>query len=269
MPLVVAVLAPLAVPSAALAERWLRPIPGEVARSFSYSRAAPFVAGAHRGVDFAARAGTAVRAACGGRVVHAARVAGPHAVVSIRCGQRRVSYLPLASLAVRAGTAIRAGTPLGTVAAGHGGLHLGVRTEADAFGYEDPLALLPRPGRPLPAAPRAADPRRRAPRVVRPRSVPPARPAPRLTFRHLAPRGLPGGLAPRELTRPDVPPPAVARPPSVLRRPPSHTPRTEPAPWPVWAGLAVLLSGVAGSGTVMVRRRRRPHDPPELARSPA
>ena len=40
--LVAAVLAPLAVPSTALAERWQRPVPGEVARPFSYSRAAPF-----------------------------------------------------------------------------------------------------------------------------------------------------------------------------------------------------------------------------------
>ena len=37
--LVAVVLAPLAVPSTALAERWLRPVPGEVARSFSYAQA--------------------------------------------------------------------------------------------------------------------------------------------------------------------------------------------------------------------------------------
>ena len=58
-----AVLAPLAVPSTALAERWLRPVPGEVARPFSYARTTPFVAGAHRGADLAAAPGTIVRAA--------------------------------------------------------------------------------------------------------------------------------------------------------------------------------------------------------------
>ena len=59
--LVAAVLVPLAITSTALAERWLRPVPGEVARPFSYAREAPFAAGAHRGVDLVAPPGTAVR----------------------------------------------------------------------------------------------------------------------------------------------------------------------------------------------------------------
>src|SRR5947207_9106452 len=45
---------------------WRRPVPGAVTRPFSYARDAPFVAGRHRGVDFAARRGSVVRAACGG-----------------------------------------------------------------------------------------------------------------------------------------------------------------------------------------------------------
>jgi hypothetical protein len=196
-----------------------------VARSFSYSRAAPFAAGAHRGVDFAAPPGTAVRAACGGRVMHAGRVAGPAAVISVRCGDRRVSYLPLASVVVRAGADLRAGAPLGVLAGGHGGLHVGVRIEADPFGYVDPLALLPPPGRPLPVAPRPPAPERRVPRSLPPRA--------------------PERRVPRPLPRPTLP--------VFSRRAP---PRASPAPWPVWAGLAVLLSGAAGSGTVVVRRRR-------------
>jgi murein DD-endopeptidase MepM/ murein hydrolase activator NlpD len=206
-----------------------------VARSFSYSRAAPFAAGAHRGVDFAAPPGTAVRAACGGRVMHAGRVAGPAAVISVRCGDRRVSYLPLASVAVRAGADLRAGAPLGVLAAGHGGLHVGVRIEADPFGYVDPLALLPPPGRPLPVAPRPPAPRPPAPRPPAPeRRVPRSLP-PRAPERHV----------PRPLPRPMLPVFSGRAPP-----------RASPAPWPVWAGLAVLLSGAAGSGTVVVRRRR-------------
>ncbi len=213
--LVVAALAPLAVPSTALAERWLRPVPGEVARSFAYARGAPFAAGAHRGADLAAPPGTAVRAACAGRVVHAGAVAGRDKVVSMTCGTRRVSYLPLAAVAVRAGARIRAGAPVGTVAPGHGGLHLGVRREGDPFGYEDPLTLLAAPPRPF--APAPAPP---APRAPRPAATPWSAPRP------LPPGPLPAGRA------------------SPL------------APWPVWAGLALLLCGVAGTGTLALRRRR-------------
>jgi len=213
--LVVAAMAPLAVPSTALAERWLRPVPGEVARSFSYARAAPFAARAHRGADLAATPGTAVRAACSGRVVHAGAVAGRDDVVSVTCGRRRVSYLPLAGVAVRAGAAIRAGAPVGAVAPGHGGLHLGVRREDDPFGYEDPVPLLPAPARPLAPVPVTAAPRPAVPRA--------------------APRPMPS----RPAARPAVPRAAPAL-----------------APLPVWVGIALLLSGAAGSATVKLRRRR-------------
>ena len=226
VPLLAAVLMLLAVPSTAVAARWLRPVPGEVARTFDYSRAAPFARGAHRGADLAAPAGTPVRTACGGQVLHAGAVAGRR-IVSVRCGRLRVSYLPLASLAVRAGADLRAGAPIGTVAAGHGGLHVGVRREGDPFGYEDPLSLIaPR----APARPPATPPAVRA----RPRAAPPpapARPYPLPTMPRLAP--MPSGRD--------------ARP---------ATPARRVAPWPVWAGLALLLCGAAGSGTIAARRRR-------------
>jgi murein DD-endopeptidase MepM/ murein hydrolase activator NlpD len=223
--LVAAVLASLAVPSTALAERWLRPVPGEVARPFSYTRDAPFVRGAHRGADLTAAPGTMVRAACSGRVVHAGPVAGRDEVVSVRCRARRVSYLPLAAVAVRAGAKVRAGDPIGTLAPGHGGLHFGVRRERDAFGYVDPMALLPDPERPFTPTPHP------------PRSRP---------------------LTPRPAARPAVPRPA-ARPaswPATAPRPLAGRPPAQLAPWPVWAGLGALLAGAAGSGTVALRRRR-------------
>jgi murein DD-endopeptidase MepM/ murein hydrolase activator NlpD len=231
-----AALVPLAVPSAALAERWLRPVPGDVARSFSYVRAAPFAPGAHRGVDLAARPGTAVRSACAGIVVHAGPVAGQGRVVSVRCGARRVSYLPLARLVVRAGAPIRAGTAIGTVAAGHGGLHVGVRREADRFGYEDPLALLSAPTPPAIPAPPARVPRGRPapPDQVRVRARRPAKPR----------RGHPR-------SHPQRTPPQPSRP-AGHRAPPRPL-----APLPVWVGLGLLLTGAAGSGTVVARRRRR------------
>lgn len=219
--LVAAAVVPAAIPSAALAQRWQRPVPGDVARSFSYVRAAPFAAGAHRGVDLAAPPGTAVRAACAGTVIHAGDVAGRGGVVSLRCGRLRVSHLPLARIAVRAGTTVPVGVRIGTVATGHRGLHLGVRREADRFGYIDPAALLPRAARPpvhVPASPRVRSPRGPAPGRVRTRSLAP-RPAALVTGPHV--------VAPRA-----------------------------PAPWPVWAGLALLLAGAAGSGSIVIRRRR-------------
>jgi len=224
---------PLAVPSTAVAERWLRPVPGEVARSFSYAHATPFAAGAHRGADLAARPGTPVRSACSGTVMYAGAVAGQGRVVSVRCGPRRVSYLPLARVVVRAGAAIGAGAPLGTVAAGHGGLHLGVRRASDRFAYEDPLALIAPPGRPRAPVPIAV---RRPPRPA-PRPVAVRRPA----------------RAPRPAA-----PPLAAPPPPALRG---------VAPWPVWAGLALLLTGAAGSGALAVRRHRASRRP--VAVSPA
>ncbi len=95
--LVAAATALLAVPSAVIAQRWVRPVPGEVARSFSYTQSAPFTTGAHRGVDLSAPPGAVVRAACAGRVVHAGAVASSTKVASTTCGARRVSYLPLAT----------------------------------------------------------------------------------------------------------------------------------------------------------------------------
>jgi murein DD-endopeptidase MepM/ murein hydrolase activator NlpD len=227
--LVAAALVPSAVPSTASAERWLRPVPGEVTRPFSYVRASPFLAGAHRGADLAAAPGTVVRAACAGRVMHAGPVADIERVVSVRCGARRVSYLPLARLAVREGATVRAGARIGTVAAGHGGLHLGVRRERDRFGYIDPLALIARPeGPPQPllprVGPRPASPRPLSPRPVSPR---PARPRPQLA----------------RIT------PASADPVAPTL-----------APWPAWAGLTLLLAGAAGSGTIALRRRRIARD---------
>jgi murein DD-endopeptidase MepM/ murein hydrolase activator NlpD len=249
IPLMAAVLVPLADPSAALAERWLRPVPGDVARSFSYARAAPFAAGAHRGADLAVRAGAPVVSACTGTVVHAGPVSTQGRVVSVRCGARRVTYLPLARIAVRAGAPIRAGTPIGTVAAGHGGLHLGVRREADRFAYEDPVALLPAPTPPAIPAPPAGVPRARPVMPPPPARVPrarPAIPAPPAGVPRARP-ALPSGIRIR-----------ARRPAGPRERSPQSHPQRPLAPMPVWVGLGLLLAGAAGSGTVVARRVRRP-----------
>jgi hypothetical protein len=207
------------------AHAWRRPVPGPVARAFAYSAARPFVAGQHRGADFAASPGAAVRAACSGRVVFAGR-----GVVTLRCGRWRVTHLPLAAFAVHAGARVRAGGRLGTLAASreHAGLHLGVRRAGDRFAYVDPVPLLG------PEIPRVGPPglaSRRAP----PRDAPPH-------VRVAAPSHR-----------------RVAAPPHVrVAAPVQLAVRTRPAAiWPVWLGLALALAGAVGGGIrIRVRKRR-------------
>src|SRR4051794_13036456 len=203
---------------AAPAHAWRRPLPGPVARAFAYSPARPFAGGQHRGADFAGPPGAVVRAACAGRGAHAGR-----GVVTLRCGPWRVTHLPLATLSVHAGTRVREGARLGTLApsAGHAGLHLGVRRAGDRFAYVDPVPLLgperPRVGPSGPA-------RRRAPR--------------------------PPGAAPAR-----VPRTPVAAPGRAARASPVRTRAV--ATWPVWLGLALALAGAVGGGVRIRSRARR------------
>ncbi|MGZ8647504.1 MAG: murein hydrolase activator EnvC family protein [Solirubrobacteraceae bacterium] len=196
------------VTAAALTLVLANPVGGEVAAGFDVG-ANPFAGGQHRGVDLTASAGEEVKAACGGRVVVAGRVGSSGRLVTVSCDGWRVTHMPMATVAVRAGAQIRSGTALGTVgrSADHAGLHLGVRREGSRFGYVDPLQFLAGPG-----------------------ALPPPAVAPRRLHR----------LRPRW--------------PSVDRRSPhplSERPRVVPevqtrgtlAPWPAWAGLALVLAG--------------------------
>ena len=126
---------PRAPRSLSLLLAWCRPYSGAPTRLFHLT-ADPFARGQHRGVDFPARG--AVRSACSGRVVFAGRVAG-EGTVSVRCGRWRVSYAPLARVAVRAGEPVGPGESLGRTARG---IHFGVRREGRRFGYVDPLRFL-------------------------------------------------------------------------------------------------------------------------------
>jgi hypothetical protein len=226
-----AVVAAAPPPTASPRAEWRRPVPGAVSRPFAYLAAEPFVAGRHRGVDLAARPGAAVRATCSGRVAFAGRD-----VVTLRCGEWRVTHLPLTALAVRSGQRLRAGTRLGSLARSpeHAGLHLGVRRAGDRFGYVDPLPFLRGPKPPV----AVLGPRRRVGPAPRRGPLPHAVPAPL------------EGPAPRELLRL----PRSPAPPARVRVPPERP----MAPWPVWTGLALALLGAVGGGLrVRVRRRRR------------
>ncbi len=100
----------------------------------------------HRGVDLGAGPGVPVRAAGAGVVVFAGPVAGRGVVSVAHAGGLRTTYEPVvAAPGLRAGEAVRAGEPIGALAAGHAGcpvaacLHWGLRRGGD---YLDPLLLL-------------------------------------------------------------------------------------------------------------------------------
>jgi hypothetical protein len=198
----------------------IAPVLGGVTDGFDPGR--PFEAGRHRGVDLAAAPGTPVRAACDGPVVFAGRIAGT-GIVTLRCGPWRVTHMPLGTIHARGPVA--RGTVIGTVAASpdHAGLHLGVRREGTRFGYVDPLRFLGRRPRPLGPAP--------PPRSVRP---PPrfVRPPPAAAARRVRPHRSPHTAAPRQ--------------------------SSPLAPWPAWAGLALVLAGAG----LRVRARWRTYSNP-------
>src|SRR4051794_4247344 len=137
--------------------RWRWPGGGGGGGRFADTRAAPFAAGARRGIDIAAAAGRPVRSACLGRVSFAGPVPGGRGLgVTVRCGALVATHLGLVRLAVRRGGRVAAGTPVGSVGPA-GTVRLGARRAADRFGYVDPLALLRGDGSPHgPAVPAPA-----------------------------------------------------------------------------------------------------------------
>ena len=213
------------------------PVGGGVASGFDVA-ANPFAPGQHRGADFAAAPGDAVRAACGGRVVVAGRVGSSGRLVTVRCGRWRVTHMPMEAVDVRAGAVIRKGARLGRVGRSddHAGLHLGVRRDGRRFGYVDPLRFLAAdPPVPPPAA---------APRRIR-RAPPPPQPVARRVARrpvHAPPR------APAPRAAPGLRMVATPAPVTGNRTSGART----LAPWPAWAGLALVLAGAG------VRWRRPP-----------
>jgi hypothetical protein len=123
------------------APAWGRPVGGRVVRGFA-EPADQYAAG-HRGVDFAAAPGTAVRAAGAGTVSFAGDVAGTLHVVVAHANGFRTSYSFLADVAVRVGDAVTRGQVLGHAGGSGpdhapGVLHFGLRV---GDRYVDPMQL--------------------------------------------------------------------------------------------------------------------------------
>jgi murein DD-endopeptidase MepM/ murein hydrolase activator NlpD len=108
-----------------------------------------------RGLEYANRAGVAVRAAGTGTVVFSGQVAGVVWVTVDHGGGLRTSYGPLRRVAVRRGATVATDTVVATAA---GPLHFGVRIDGR---YVDPAPLL---GRPVHLVPRLFSPTARIPR---------------------------------------------------------------------------------------------------------
>lgn len=140
-----------------IAAGWPWPVDGDVLTPFR-NGSDPYAAGQHRGIDIAAAVGTPVEAVAGGEVTFAGRLPDSGDCVTVDTGRYLVSYLHLASIAVKRGARTGAGALLGTV--GTSGkrsvaqphLHLSVRLAGNGT-YVDPLPLLgERPSARQPAA---------------------------------------------------------------------------------------------------------------------
>jgi murein DD-endopeptidase MepM/ murein hydrolase activator NlpD len=192
------------------------PVSGAVMRGFDYADD-PYARGHHRGIDLAAAPGDPVRAACSGRVTFAGRAGTNGKAVTIRCGRWSVTHLPLATIDTRAGAALPAGTPLGTAGATH--RHAGLHLGVRRS--TDPHGYID-------PAPLLRTP---------PRPAPP--------------------VAPRAITRRTAPSPPHPAPLPAARTAPGPRAGSSPlAPWPAWAGLALLLAGTTGAGAARRARRR-------------
>jgi hypothetical protein len=117
------------------------PVDGAVGERF-VAPASPYGPG-HRGIDYVAAEGVAVRAAADGTVIFAGLVAGAFAVTIAHEGDLATTYSRLGEVYVSAGEYVDQGRWLGTVRASHpdatGGLHFGVKLGGV---YVDPASFL-------------------------------------------------------------------------------------------------------------------------------
>ncbi len=150
----IALVALVVVPAAGA---WTWPSDGAVLQPYSFDPAHPYAAGQHRGIDVGGAAGAPVVAPAAGSVTFSGTVPGSGKTVTVTTPEGlAVTLTHLGSLSVAEGAAVAEGDGVGTI--GPSGepevqepyLHLGIRVEANAQGYLDPLSLLP--ARPAPVA---------------------------------------------------------------------------------------------------------------------
>jgi murein DD-endopeptidase MepM/ murein hydrolase activator NlpD len=209
---------------------WRWPLHGTVVGRFRVMPRAPYARGQRRGIDVAAPPGSAVDAACAGRVTFTGALPRLGLAISVRCGALVATYLRLARVAVRRGAIVAPGQRLGALGPA-GLLRLGARRAAERRGYVDPLTLVRDPDPPPPLGP--------AQRAHRPRPARPLR----------APRP----ARPLRAPRPAHPfaPPLRARPLAAPR------PQAEPhLPWLAYPALALIATALPAGGLVHRRRRR-------------
>jgi len=168
----------------AAAAPWSWPVDGRLVSRFSVGRDR-FASGQRRGIVIAARAGTTVRAACGGTVSFAGFVGDSGLTAAVSCGALTATYVHLGSLSVRRGAAVAREGRIGTVGASGrprlavAQVGLGARRRGEDGRYVDPLRLLGEPDAGRPAAPVAPPPARVGGRAPPPVAEPArARPAP-------------------------------------------------------------------------------------------
>ena len=251
-------------PEAAVAAGWTAPVPGPPTRLFALGPD-PFARGQHRGVDLDAAPGEPVRSACTGRVLFAGRVTGI-GTVSVRCGPWRVTYAPLERVAVRATALVGPGRRLGQIA----GADAGRPPERNGWPARHAGRAVRHAGRAVRHAGRAAGHAGRAAGHAGRAAGHAGRAAGHAglhfgvrregrRFGYVDPLRFLG--APRR-----APPPVLPASPSrakVRARPAAHPAQPSPtlAPWPVWLGLALLMTGVAGAGTLRFPYRRQEGPP--------
>ena len=227
----------------------------------------PYAGGQHRGIDIAASAGAAVRAASAGTVTFSGTAGSAGLTVAVRTADGRfdTSYLHLSAVAVAEGDRVAAGARLGAVGttgrrsvpAPH--LHFGVREAGSRHAYRDPLGLLPPAGVPVREAPRGVPVPLPAPVRVEPLREP--------TLRRLRSlRRVPAGRrvrvpVARRLPRPVPGRPLAAPRPAVPMRAPRGARRRLRAPSPRLGPRPVATPAPAPAGRHAVGRRAEPATP--------